>query len=309
MKRIGNALISTTVKALAQSMNTHTMVALAAKLIPNYNLHKRTGFPTSIPVPNKDAARQIVTDMANQGLFMDFVLLLVEVGQKGLMGKKYSIPYMKEIISGIFDMGYLYDSANQLFVENPASSITRNWGALNKGREYIFAFMRLDIAGNTMIVRENNINEVQKSYDDLRDTVTKAVLKRNGRIWSWDGDGGLGAFFFGNRQQSAVMAGKEILHELFFYNLMDCRLKNPLQIRVAVHSGAFEYTADEEELKASETVKRVMEIESMYTKPQTMTISTPVKLMLDSIAGTGFSTFTGGDRQEYYSYELKQEKK
>ena len=309
MKRVGNLLISTCVKALAQSMTSDVMVVLARKLIPNYDLYSRLGFPRSMSIPNKDAARKIITDTVKNDYFIDFVLLMIEAGNSGVMGRKYSIPYMKEIVSGVFELGYIYDSINNMFVENSNYSVTRNWGALKTGKEYSFAFMRLDIADNSTIVRENTEKDVHKAYEYLRKITQNSVLKRNGRIWSWDGDGGLAAFFFGNKQQNAVMAGKEILHELFFYNYLHCSLSKHLKIRVAIHSGPFEYSPREEELKACETVKKIVEIESLYTKPGTMTISQPVKVMLDSIARIGIKLLPGKGSGEYYNYECKLENK
>ncbi len=283
------------------------MVALARKIFPGYDLYARTGFPSSIPIPNKDAARQIVNDIVRADHYLDFVLLLIEIGDKGLMGRKYAVPYMREMLSGIFDMGYLYDSVNRVFVENPDRSISRNWGALKNGQEYAITFMRMDIAGNSIIVRENPAAAVHDTYNALRDIAQNAVIRRNGRIWGWDGDGGLAAFFFGNKNQSAVMAGREILHELFFYNRMELKLNKPFDIRLAVHSGPFEYTPDEEELKSSETIKRVLAIESGNTLPGTMTISPVVQLMLDAIASAGLESFMGKDHLEYFRYQLKLE--
>ncbi|ADK82873.1 nucleotidyl cyclase domain-containing protein [Sediminispirochaeta smaragdinae] len=308
MKRIGSALINTSSKALAQSMTTKTMVVLAKKVFPNYDLYARTGFPSSMPIPNKEAARQIVHDMVKADRFLDFVLLLVEIGDKGLMGRRYTVPYMRDIISGVFELGYLYDTTNQLFVENPQYSITRNWGALKTAKEYTLTFLRIDIVGNSVIVRENQEEQVGAAYEALREICQNAVLKRNGRIWSWEGDGGLATFFFNNKNQSAVMAGREILHELFFYNKISCPLKSPLNIRVAIHSGPFDYTPDEEELKSCETIKRIMDIESRMTLPDSMTISSVVKLMLDAISSTDLEPFTGKDQLEYYRYTLKLEK-
>jgi len=309
MKRINNSLISTTVRALAQSMTTKIMIILAKKLISDYDIYKRTGFPTSIAIPNQDAARQIVTDIVRQDKYLNLVLLLVEIGDKGLMGRKYAIPYMREIVNGVFDLGYIYDSSNKIFVENPQFSMTRNWGALQVGNEYTLTFLRLDIVGNSKIVRENPAEKVEETYAILRNITQKAVHSRNGRIWEWDGDGGLGVFFFGNKNQSAVMAAMEILHEVYFHNIMDNRLDKPFQIRTAVHSGPFSYTADETELKASESVKSVIKIEGHFTKPDTLTISPVVKLMLDALAANQFVSFKGKDQLEYYNYKLRFEGK
>ncbi|MCL2791978.1 MAG: hypothetical protein FWD87_02705 [Spirochaetaceae bacterium] len=290
-------------------MPTNVMLDLVRKLIPNYDLHGRLGFPRSMAIPNKDAARQIIKDTVKNDCFIDFVLLMVDAGNNGVMGRRYSIPYMNQIILGVFDLGYIYDGVNNIFVENPKNRLSRNWGTLKTGKDYGFAFMRLDIAGNSKMVRENSEKDVHKAYKYLREVTTRAVLKRNGRLWSWDGDGGLASFFFGNKQQSAVIAGKEILHELFFYNYLNCPLKTHLKVRIAVHSGTFEYSPYEEDLKACDAVKKVMEIESYFTKPGTMTISQPVKFMLDNIARTGIKLLQGKGATEYHNYELILESK
>lgn len=307
VKRVGSALISHTIRALAQSMSPKIMVVLARKLIPGYDLYARTGFPTSIAIPNKDAARQIVSDIVKSGQFLELILLLVEVGEKGHMGRRYAIPYMREILRGVYDMGFLYDPANKIFMENPELNRTRNWGALREDTTYTLAFLRIDIVGNLKIVRENPAEKVNAAYDALREMTYQAVGRRNGRIWGWDGDGGVGAFFVGNRNQSAVLAGMELLHEIFIYNRVSCPLKDPVVIRAAVHSGPFDYTTDEEEMKANETVKRTTRIESKHTKPGTLTISPVVKLMLDHIVAVEFTPFMGKDHLEYFNYALELE--
>lgn len=308
MKRIGSALISYTVRALAQSMSPKVMVDLTRKFIPGYDLYARTGFPSSIAIPNKDAARQIVTDLQKSGHYLDFILLLVEVGEKGHMGRKYAIPYMREILGGIFDMDLIYDQVNKIFMENPEVNKTRNWGALKVGETYTLAFLRIDIVGNSGIVRTNPAAAVSEVYDALRAMTYRAVEHRNGRIWGWDGDGGVAAFFVGNRNQSAVLAGMEILHEIYLYNLISCPLKEPITIRAAVHSGAFDYTSNEEEMRANETVKRTVHIEHKHTRPGSLTISPVAKYMLDHIVSSEFRTITGDDQLEYYNYSLELEK-
>ena len=307
MDKIENSLIRSTTRALDRSMSPDVMMALAWELIPGYDLHARTGYPKNSPIPSLEAARQIVGDIAKEDLFPNFVLLLISAGEKGHMGRRYVIPNMREILRCINQMGFLYESTNKIFMENPDVSRTRNWGAMREGDTYLLAFLRVDIVGNSKIVRTNSIDEVDAAYDDFREMFDQAVNRRNGRIWGWDGDGGLGSFFVGNRNQSAVLAGIELLHEIFLYNRSSCPLKEPLTIRAAVHSGSFDYTANEEEMKANETVKRTIRIESKHTKPGTLTISPVVKLMLDHLVAVEFTTFMGKDGLEYFNYALKLE--
>jgi hypothetical protein len=48
-------------------------------------------------------------------------------------------------------------------------------------------------------VRKYPADVIEKTYEDLRLMVEGAIDKRNGRIWSWEGDGGLVAFFFSHK--------------------------------------------------------------------------------------------------------------
>ncbi len=303
LKRIPNRLITYCVKALAQSMTTNIMVALARQIIPHYDLHQKTGIPRSVAVPNLTAAQQIVKDVIAEQSFLDFVLLLVKTSDQGYMGRRYAIPYLRQLINGVIDLGYIYDSVNDIFVENPQLRRTRNWGTLKDNYTYDFAFLRLDIVGNSQLVKECDDATIQQSYNDLREIVQLSVKKRNGRIWGWDGDGGLAAFFYGNKNQSAVLAGMEVLHELFLYNYTRNPLSRPLRVRTAVHSGSMEYSDKEEDISSSEVVKQVEELEHSYTKPGQLSLSEVVMVMLDQLLLSQLEEKRVRGHRKYFVYK------
>lgn len=143
--KVKPTLINLTVKALAASMGVKIMEVLAKKLVPGYDLYERTGFPESIPIPNIDAARQILTDMNRLELFPDYVNLLIKVQSEVHMGRKYRISYLRDIIKMFTEQGFIYDGINKIFVKNPRIPRTRNWGTLRNQEEYILTFLRLDI--------------------------------------------------------------------------------------------------------------------------------------------------------------------
>jgi hypothetical protein len=152
--RIPSNLVSLTTKALAESMDAEVMAHLAKELVYDYDLHKRTGIHESMSIPQRDAALQIITDMINLGLFYYFICILIRIQANGFKGRMYRITYMNEIIKRINECGYIYDNENKIFVENPAMRRTKNWGALIEGKEYHFAFLRIDIAENSKLVRK-----------------------------------------------------------------------------------------------------------------------------------------------------------
>ena len=303
-----NSLIKLATASLAQSFTVHNMVAVTRELLPDYNIFKRTGYRESMAVPQRDAANQIIIDIEKAALFNHFICLLIRVHSIGFHGRKYPISNLKEIIKKVQECGFIYDHENKIFVEDPAFHKTRNWGALLEGEEYPLTFLRLDIAGNSKLVREYPNNIIQATYKDLRKIVETAIDKRNGRVWNWEGDGGMGAFYFGNKNLSATLSAMEIINELFFYNLMHCRLKSPLMVRVAVHSGLCDYTQDAEELMKSEAIKKVIQIEAKYTESNSATLSNTVSTTLESALSSIFEPVKVDARTKYSRYKINLEK-
>jgi class 3 adenylate cyclase len=303
--KVKPSLMSLTVRALAESMGVHIMEKIARGLIPNYNLHKRTGFPESIPIPNIDASKQIVKDMNNLEIFPHFINLLIKIQFEGYMGRRYQIAHLREIIEGLTEYGFIYDNINKIFVEDPKIVRTRNWGTLRKDTEYSFAFLRLDIVRNSELVRKYSKELINKTYTDLKDIVDIAIERRNGRVWIWEGDGGLVAFYFSYKNILATISAMEIIHELFIYNQLFCKLDEPLEVRLAVHRGPCEYMEFEDDMMNNDTIKRVIEIEEKYTKPNSVTISSIVYEDLASILADGFKAVKTGGSVNYYNYQLK----
>jgi class 3 adenylate cyclase len=285
-------------------MDLPTMIHVVKEFIPDYNLHQRTGIPASIAVANLDAASRIVQDIIAEDRFLDFIAYLIRYEEEGVMGRRITIAYLREILKAVFAQGYLYDKDQHMFVEDPRFRKSRNWGVLKPGVEYTVCFLRIDIAGNTHLVKENSAAKVNAAYGFLRETVHASVERRNGRVWLWEGDGGIAAFTFGNRNQSAVLAAMEILHELFFYNKTRCPLKTELKVRVGVHSGTCEYTEDNAALIKTEAVQRGMDVEKQHTAPGACTISIVVREMLDHLVSSQFKPVKSGN---YFSYALELE--
>jgi hypothetical protein len=302
--QIPSSLISLTTRALSESMDIEVMIHLAKELVYDYDLYKRAGFPESMVIPRRDAALQIITDIVDLGLFFYLVSILISIQSNGFKGRMYRISYMKEIIKRINECGYIYDNENRIFVENPAMRRTGNWGALIEGEGYHLAFLRLDIAENSKLVRKYPDKIINETYSDLRKIVETSIDKRNGRIWNWEGDGGLVAFYFSNKELLAALSGMEIINALFNYNLLHCKLEEPLKVRIAVHSGLCKYTEDLVEVMKDDVIKRTVQIESEFTEPNSMTISNTVHSKLDSSLLSGFEIAQMDNLSSYASYRI-----
>jgi class 3 adenylate cyclase len=304
--RIGSRLTNLTIRALTESMDVHTMIHVARRLIQNYDLYKNTGFPTNISIPNKDAARQIVSDMKAGELFLDLVALLIEIRDNGLKGRKYRIPYLRSIMIEINNDGLVYNKESREFYEDPLIKKTKNWGVLRDYGEYILTFMRLDVVGSSNLLRRHSKEIVKRTYTDLRSIINHAIEKRHGRIWHWEGDGVLVAFYHSNRDNNAALSAMEIIHELYIYNLLETRLDEPLKVRIAVDSGPCKFRHNYDDIE-SDTIKTIESIESKSTSPNCVTFSSNVYMYLDHLITDQLRQIENEVNPPYYYYELKWE--
>ncbi len=302
------ALESLVIRALSHSLSVDLMITLAKKVIPNYDIHERSGFPPNIPVPRVDAARQIFEDIEKEGSLLKLVETLIDMHYNGHMGRPVRVVSLDRIIAEVEAQGYRFSAADRVFVEAASREKTMGWGTLQEGRQYDFALLRADIVGNAKLVRAYDKDAVDKAFQTVRGIVRRSVEKRNGRIWSWEGDGGLAAFYFVDKNIQATLCGMEIIHEIFLFNLMQSPLPESLSVRLAVHAGTCKFLSSGKDTN-SETIRRVETLESKFTQPDTLTVSSVIYTDLGNKLSQFFTSIPGPDNSQLFQYVLRWEKK
>jgi len=244
-------------------MPVQMMISFSRNVNPKYKFYERTGFREGLPVPNDSAAESIVADMIEDGYYIDFVEAMIRLETEGYMGRYYKLNGLNNVVAGLLQEGFSFDKVTGQFFENLRERISNNWGRLLEGDERKMAVLRLDIAGNSKLVKSNPRNKINEAYNDLRNIVSQAVTSRLGRLWSWEGDGALSAFLFGPVEEMAIYAGMEILHELFFYNRLHNPLDSPINIRIGASIGQIRYSENEMERQKNDTVKQAIALEAL----------------------------------------------
>ena len=264
-----------------QLLPLDVMILFARLVNPKYNIYQRMGLTEAMPIPNETAAERIVMDMIKDGLFVDFVETLIRIDTDGYMGRRYTLWGLKNVVTGLLNEGYSYDKVSGQFFENQQERISPNWGRLLEGDERKMTTLRLDIVGNSVLVKNNPRSKIEKTYDEVRQIVNTAVTSRNGRLWSWEGDGALAVFLFGAIEKMAVCAGMEILHELFFFNRLRNTLDSPVNVRMGISIGQLRYSGSETERLKNDTVKQTIALEGMAS-PNAISASYNIYMNMDS---------------------------
>jgi hypothetical protein len=305
--KIRNAIITLTCRSLYESLGTDMMVRLVRIILPGYDINRATGIPDNIPITGQVAAEQIVRDVIARDRFLAFVEAIVNVDANGSMGREYRIHRLSELVKAILAEGFVFDRGTGLFMENSAERASPNWGRLSEGEEKNFAFLKLDIAKNSKLVKSNEKAKVEAAYAGLRSLVSRSVLARAGRVWSWEGDGCLCAFLFNQKERSALLSGIEILNELYFYNRTGNPLSSPIKVRLAAHCGPLRYSADPVSIKKAEVIREISDFESKHTETDCLTVSPNLFLGVDQVIQGRFGPEKTCDGFKLRSYSIRLE--
>ena len=293
-------------KCLAASIQVDDMIRFARMAYPDYDIFKKSEFTKGYQFGPQDAAYRIVVDMIQDGHYVDFIEVLYNDDTFGYRGNRYAFRGLDDVISDVIQAGYNFDETTGQFFEDQSQQISRNWGRLLEGTERQMAILRMDIAGNTILVKNNPKPLIDKAYNNLREIVTKSIVSRLGRVWIWEGDGLLGAFMVGNYSRSAIFAGIEILNEMFIYNKTKNPLNAEIRIRISVNSGDFVYTEDDKKCLKHETVRKAILLESKAAVPNSLVISESLAMSQDQSLLNIFSRVKAIDSNKYRIYQVSQ---
>jgi len=293
-------------KCLQLSLPVDMMIRFAEIANPDYNIYRRTGLKEGMPIPNQTAAERIVADLIQDGYYVDFVEALVKIDREGYMGRAYDLKGLNNVVASLAAEGYNFDKVTGQFFENQQEQISPNWGRLLEGDERRMTVLRMDIAGNSALVRNNPRPKIEKAYGDIRNIVHRVVTSRLGRLWSWEGDGALAAFLFGPMEKMAIYAGMDIIHELFFYNRIRNPLDSPINVRLGAQIGQVRYSDNEIERLKNDAVKQAVFLENLATI-NALSVSFNLCINMDQNTLNNFSgeKIRGGCKYRLYTMRIE----
>ncbi|HNZ27965.1 MAG TPA: hypothetical protein PLG34_10180 [Spirochaetota bacterium] len=259
-------------EALSQAFTVDRLQLFGREIIKNLDLHELTGFPPNCSIPRKDAANELVEYLFEINKTIQLIHLIINTSQNGFKSEKYEFQNLKLIINEMKECGYEYNQNLNKIVKIEKNEKRNDWGFLEDGKSYNFCFVSVDICGNSKLVRKYDGAKIKESYKIFKSLVVKAVESRNGRIWSWEGDGGLLVFHLDDFVDSAVLASIDIMTSLIVFNSTMNLLGEDIIIRMGINVGGAEYKKEVDSI-ISDSIELAKKIEKNHTTPQTVSIS------------------------------------
>lgn len=257
---------------LSRVFTTREIQLFLNEIDNSLSLQKLTGYPEASTIPRKEAAKQVVDHLNNTNRLTQLLNLYITVSRTGFKGENVTFHNLKSVIKEMDECGLKYVEKLKKVAYVDQQKNSRGWGFLEEGSTNNFCFCSIDICGNTGLVKKYDINLVRETYKNFKSIVLDKASLREGRIWSWEGDGGLVVFHLNDFINTAIIFSIDILASMPYFNACHNLLGEDIKIRIGINAGTAEYKYNAATI-TSDSIEKTKQIEKNYTNPMSLSVS------------------------------------
>lgn len=268
---------------IATNYSPEEIDLIGCQLEPRFNSHFHSGEPFGITLRPAQAAKSLVTYFQKKGMLDKLIPVLIRTENDiSIIDRTLKLEGLNDFLQKLSNAGLAYDSGSNTIIEARREDDLVSWGYLKEGETYDFAFLSVDIVGNSEIQKKYPKEDIELVYSNLLSFLQSNITKYKGKIWSWAGDGGLVAFHLGNPSRDSVRCAVNIYLGMVLFNLSpkQNKFKEPIRLRIASHEGAASYREDKGKI-LSEAINYVAHLEKKGTPTNGIAISSSVYNLLD----------------------------
>ncbi len=123
-----------------------------------------------------------------------------------------------------------------------------------------YSFFSVDICDHSRLVKTSRRADAGRALNGFRKLVEAKVTAHFGQVPKWAGDGGIALFHGENSETRAAEAAMAVLNNMRSFNERQNKMEEPIEVRIAVHTGFFELPEDPGNLH-DESINTVVELE------------------------------------------------
>jgi len=269
---------------LSASFSQKEMIDMCLQIDKSFDLSKLANYPRGVTIQRAELANLIVDSFFNKNLLAE--LITNTLGHTYKSGKNIALGGGKEFLNTLEAGGFTYN-VDKVQIEK-IDKTGKDFGIFFDNKPYYLSFLSIDICGSSKLVSNYSSDVVLEVFEGFRNFVKEKVDKYSGRIWEWEGDGGV-AVFHENVSEGVLCAIEISLHLVLFNNLINTLPEN-IKIRLGSHAGWITYKENYQEMALS--IKDIAEdIQKQAAKHNGLVISDEVYRHLYAKIRNSFKTF------------------
>jgi hypothetical protein len=246
------------------------------------------------------AAEYLTTYFRDISRIEDIIRFLIDLDCGSLNGRDMYISGLEDLMVTLRHVGIGYDFTERNFFPLEGKDCKDQWEeCLKENKEYEFSFVSVDTVDSSQLSIQEQKENLDRTYDSLHHLITMTALKNNGSLWSWQGDGGMLAFWGKTFILNGLFFCFEILGFLPVFNLKDSRINNDIELRFGIDRGVSLYKKDKGSI-ISKSINFASHLEKKYTDSNSITISENVYSVLNEKQKSYFEKRDCLDGKDFY---------
>lgn len=278
------------VELISASFNNEQIEELGRLVLGSFDLLGVVGVEKHITVSSRRAASALVEDLEKHKRENELIRLVVESDGSTLLGRQVSIPGVENFLDGLTRSGFVYDFGKRKLVSVRSEPVEiPNWGALREGKTYAVTIASMDIVGSTELAKSYGVRKMKKLMHLFRGFLMEKLRYYDGRMWSWEGDGGLIAFTFKNHETRATQCALDLQRTVrVFTSTPGYPLGEHICLRIGMDSGSVTFHHETGRI-LSDTINFAAHLEKKMTQPGSVGISEPILMKIPDTLSDAFS--------------------
>ncbi|TVQ36489.1 MAG: adenylate/guanylate cyclase domain-containing protein [Spirochaetaceae bacterium] len=240
------ALQKDLVELLANNFKSAQIEEFGKLLFGKFDVYALLKEQNHITIPARSAAQLLVEHCSARDCNAKLIHLLVETDGSQFMGRQVSVDGIELFLQKLSGSGLVYDFSRRRVIkakDDPFEMI--NWGSLRSGKSYPLTVMSVDVVGSSALSRRHGARKIGKALFHLACHLKGKLRPYDGRVWNWNGDGGIIAFGFKEHEARAVRFALELQLTMPVFNTrLDLPAGVELALRVGLDSGRLTFASD-----------------------------------------------------------------
>ena len=275
------AVIHKIIEILGNNFSYEEIIVIGQRNEDDFNIHIADNHYGRLRLQPHIAAEYLTTHFRDNGRLEDIVKFLLYLDCGSLNGRDVCISELESLLTTLRRSGVGYDFKTREFFSLESDNGRHQWEkCLKENKEYEFSFVSVDTVDSSQLSVTEQRPMLDQTYNSLHHFITTTALKYDGSLWSWQGDGGLLAFWGKSHSTSALFFCFEILGFLPVFNLKDSRINRDIKLRFGIDSGSAVYKSDKGSI-ISKAINFAAHLEKKCTDKNSITISSSVYSVLN----------------------------
>lgn len=239
-----------------------------------YDTHKLEGLSATLSISPTNAARRLVRECVENNKLETLVVTLIQLEGNYLNDKIVKVRNLDNLLYHQTQYGIVYDYARRKFIRVETDpTLIPSWGVLRDNNDYTLTVASVDIAKNSVLVKKHGSSVMETVYKRLLEFIRSTLIPYDGRVWSWQGDGGLIAFPSDQELDLSIACCMNILLTLPIFNLHPNHpIAEDIVLRIGLDRGVVRFVSDTGRI-VSETINYAAHLEKLNTDPWGISIS------------------------------------